>query len=88
VAGSVSDVSIVASVQPASPSDLQHLPDGDRSRAAVKIYTDDELRTANESSGLIADKVVWLGEQWEVQQLQRHVYGIAHYKALAFRVER
>jgi len=88
VAGSSSTAPITASVQPAGPRDLLHLPEGDRTKGAVKIYTDAELSEGDESAGLVPDQITWNGEQWEVQKVWRHALGLGHHKAMALRVER
>ena len=88
VAGASSTSTISASVQPAGPRDLMHLPEGDRTKGAVKIYTDSELSEGDESQGFDPDQITWNGEQWEVQQVWRNALGIGHHKAMAVRVER
>lgn len=87
-AGASSTSTISASVQPAGPRDLMHLPEGDRTKAAVKLYTDSELSEGDESSGLVPDQITWNGEQWEIQKVWRNALGIGHHKGMAIRVER
>lgn len=86
--GTSGNVTVRASVQPLRPNELLHLPEGDRTRAGVKIYSDAELQTADEATGIAADEVTWDGEQWEVQKVSSHFLGLAHYKAIALRRER
>lgn len=86
-----STANIIASVQPFnSGSDkstvLMRLPEGVRTRGLVKVYTDTELRAADESSGIMADRIVWDGYDWEVQLVDHHALGIFHYKAVCARV--
>lgn len=90
VAGSTSQFSITASMQPVKlkHNELLHLPEGDRNRSAVRVYTATELRAANEDNGTISDFVTWEGEQWEVVKVDVWSLGIAHYKAIALRVSR
>ena len=87
-AGASSTSTISASVQPAGPRDLMHLPEGDRTKGAVKLYTDSELSEGNESTGLQPDQIMWNGEQWEVQKVWRNALGLGHHKGMAIRVER
>ncbi len=87
-AGASSTSTITASVQPAGPRDLLHLPEGDRTKAAVKIYTDAEISEGNEASGMPPDQITWNGAQWEVQKVWRHALGLGHHKGMALRVER
>lgn len=86
--GSESQVTITASIQPAGPNELINLPEAQRTKAAIKAYTNDELRTANEGSSLQADRIVYNSEDWEVQKVSQHEFGIAHYKAIAVRLDR
>ena len=90
VAGSTTALSVTASVQPVKlkHDELLHLPAGDRNRAAIRVYTPSELRSANETDGTPADFVTWDGEQWEVVKVDAWTLGIAHYKAIALRVSR
>lgn len=44
--GALTTTAIQASVQPASAEDMQRLPEGQRQTGAVRIYTNDALRTA------------------------------------------
>lgn len=88
VDGVNADTTIRASVQPAAARDLMHLAEGDRTKAAIKIYTDAELSEGNESQALVPDQVEWNGEQWEIQKVWRHALGLGHHKAIALRVER
>lgn len=89
-AGVASQFSISASIQPAKMKheELLHLPEGDRNRSALRVYTPTELRSANEADGTPADFIAWDGEQWEVVKVDVWTLGIAHCKALALRVRR
>jgi hypothetical protein len=89
-AGAQSTVTITASVQPAKPDELQNLSAAARrSSAGIKVYSESELRTADEATGIQADRVSWEGEDWEVQAVSRHrLSNLAHYKALATRMDR
>jgi len=88
--GASSSLSIVASVQPdrPRPDELLHLPEGDRAREGLRLYTATEVRTANETNNTPADMVTWAGEQWEVVKVEKWPASIAHYKALCLRVSR
>ena len=90
VAGSNSQFSITGSIQPAKMKheELLHLPEGDRNRSAIRVYTATELRAANETNQTLADFVTWDGEQWEVVKVDVWTLGICHYKAMALRVRR
>lgn len=55
---------LYASVQPAIGQELLVLPEGLRTRATVKIYTDQELNTAE--NGQTADRIEWRGHVYEI----------------------
>jgi hypothetical protein len=60
-----STVSIIqASVQPASDSDVQTLPEGRRERKAFRLYTNTELLSLQESEN--PDRATIYGEEYEV----------------------
>lgn len=86
--GAVTDTDLFATVQPANARDLQILPEGLRQRDAIKLYTDDAvLRTANQNGQGDADEVVVDGVSYEVQSIARQRAVMAHYKALATRIQ-
>jgi hypothetical protein len=85
-----SDEDILASVQPVSGRDLLRLPEGLRTRDTLAIITDDDLRTANETSGVEADRLVVNGEEWEVVAVDdwTTVPQLGHRDCLAQRADR
>ncbi len=92
VDGASTDADIVASVQPASHRDLLRLPEGLRTRSTVAVITDDDLQTANEALKQAADRIVYQGEEWEVQVVDDWTMGavdqLGHRDCLAQRVDR
>ena len=83
------DVTIVASVQPAGDRDLLRLPEGLRTRKAVMVYTDGDIRTANETAKVMADRIVYQGEEWEIVMIDPFTMPLmAHKEAMAVRVDR
>ncbi len=82
------DTTISASVQEASGDDLQVLPEGERKKETVKVYTETaELRTANQHAGIQADRVVVATIVYEVAHVELRHPLIPHYKALATRLQ-
>lgn len=77
VAGAASMFEITASIQPATPKELQRLPEGDRTTAVVAVWTSTELQAH--------DLVAYGGGNYEVQALERWDLG-GYFKALASRV--
>jgi hypothetical protein len=92
VAGTTSTTTIEANIQPTSKwNDMQALPQGERSRPALKGYTSCEVRMAKEGvNGWGADTFVWKdGETYEIRHVEPWQMGVLdHYKFLAVRKER
>lgn len=91
VPGAESIVQVVCNVQPVLKStDTYLLPEGDRSRATLKIYTKGApIRQRKEGvDGWAADRFYWEGELYEVMKVINYRMGVLdHYKALCARVE-
>lgn len=62
--GASTATTLYASVQPAIGQELMVLPEGLRTRATVKIYTDQELNTAE--NGQAPDRIEWQGHMYEI----------------------
>lgn len=77
---------IVANIQPGLKlNDTQHLPEGERGRLALRIYTSSELRARREGSGgHDADEFIYNGETYVVKWSHYYSMGILnHWKAIA-----
>lgn len=91
VEGSSTDSSIVASVQPASGEELQVLPEGERTKRAIRVYTATELRTTDPQAGTSSDELVISGlvgiddGTYQVQHVEPYYALLAHHKAIAVR---
>lgn len=89
--GEQSVVEIICNVQPIlKSSDTLLLPEGDRSKACLKVYTDGScmlaLREAKE--GHDADRFYWQGDLYEVMKVINYAMGVLdHHKAICMRVE-
>lgn len=85
-AGAVVEHFIVASIQPAKDRDLLRLEEGQRSEGAVMVFTNDDLRTIDESGTEKADRIVHDGFEWEVMKVDRFgEAGIGQTQALCTR---
>lgn len=85
--GAETTLTIMASVQPATPDDMMMLPEGRRERSAYVLFTATPLRTAVEGRHN-ADTLEIYGEAYEVTQVgvwQNNV--LPHYRAIATKVE-
>lgn len=91
VPGVTSLVQVVCNVQPVlKSSDTMMLPEADRSKACLKIYSNGgEIRQFKEGpNGHAADQFFWQGEQYEVMKVINYAMGVLnHYKAICMRVE-
>lgn len=85
---SESTISITASVQPLSRTDLEVLPEGKRQERAFKIYTDTQLFSADTATKKSGDLVVYEGIDYEVYSpLPWRNNIINHYKYLIIKVK-
>lgn len=89
--GVESIVQVVCNVQPVLKlTDTYLLPEADRSRATLKVYTKGaSLRERTEGvNGFAADRFYWKGQLFEVMKVIDYDMGVLnHYKALCMRVE-
>lgn len=79
-----------ASVQPLlKGTDLQMLPEGDRMREVIKIYTTQPLYARSEGvSGQTPDIVIYRNKRYEVMKVIEYTMGaLDHFKAIAVRKE-
>ena len=88
VDGVAEEVTILANVQPTKGSELMALPESDRSRDIIKIYTTDEILGVQEGDGKTSpDLIIWQGNTYEVKLVYVQRMGVLdHTKALAARV--
>jgi hypothetical protein len=91
VPGAETTVQVVCNVQPVlKSSDTIMLPEADRSKACLKVYTKgDALRGLKEGpNGYSADRFMWQGDLYEVMKVINYAMGVLnHYKAICMRVE-
>lgn len=88
VPGESTQVEILANVQPFSDYQVYILPESDRSRNWVWVFSASELRPKKEGeSGHGADRFTWNGELYEVMKSQRFQMRVRdHYEIKAARV--
>ena len=84
-------VTIVANIQPALTNNMMRtLPEGERTKQAIAIYSRQELFMAEEgiATPRKADVVSWDGKQWEVHYSMTYKMGILnHCEAIALRLD-
>jgi hypothetical protein len=84
--GAQTSTTIRASVQPTSPDDLLSLPEGRRTTASYKLYTNNLIQ--EQTSTHDPDVVTLFGEKYEVVKIfnwQNNL--ISHTKAIAVKLE-
>lgn len=91
VPGAETQVLVVGNVQPIlKSSDTIILPEADRSKACLKVYTKgSEMKALREGgNGWAADRFIWEGDLYEVMKVINYRMGVLnHYKAICMRVE-
>ena len=82
------EVVVEVNIQPVKPSEVQMMPESDRTREWYKVYSADLLRTKQEGdNGWAADQFEWQGHRYEVMKVQNYAMGtLDHYRALAARI--
>lgn len=84
--GSTSTLTIRASVQPASPSDVERLPEGMRGRDARRVYTETQLFPVRQGAQpRQADTLVIDGYVYEVADVNYWDKVMPHYRCIAVR---
>ncbi|MNT15594.1 hypothetical protein D3C72_1506570 [compost metagenome] len=77
-----------AAVQPAKPTEVVHLPEGQRTRGAIKLYSDFELYAADVAARRRPDVVTYRGRDYEVAESGIYEgFGLAAWKAIATLLE-
>lgn len=81
------DIYIMATVQPLNEKETQALPEGNRTTATVKVYTDTRLFAERQADGVNQNKADYLeyqGNKWKIIACSSYQSGlISHYKAIA-----
>jgi hypothetical protein len=83
-------LTIKANIQPILKStETQMLPEGDRSKEMVKVYTTSELLQRKEGvSPVQGDTFVFDGKTWEVMKVIAYKMGVlSHFKSICVRRE-
>lgn len=79
-------VTMSASVQPATPRDVQRLPENLREQETIAVFTTYDLRGASVEGRYQGDRVKWEGRDYEVKSVQRWRAAGNYVKALCTRV--
>jgi hypothetical protein len=86
-ADSTTDSEVLAIIAPASPRELEMLPEGERTKEVISVFTKEQLRTLVEGTGgTPADRITYNGKVWEVKQVNDYGSQAGYYFALATRL--
>lgn len=89
VKGQATTMQIYAVIEPLRPREMMILPEGERTRERVRVYTETRLVTAEESAQTMGDRVEYNDRDYEVQQCEVWNDGEdTFYKAIAVLVEK
>lgn len=57
-------------IQPATPRELERLPEGDRDRETITVYSREPLRIGQRPENTVADVILWRGQRYEVVNVE------------------
>lgn len=87
VAGERLPVLFTGNIQPLKGSELMALPESDRTKESIKVYTVETLRTVEELGQLEADLIVWNGNKFQASRTMTYQMGVLdHTKTICFRL--
>lgn len=85
--GAITQIVVQANIQPVRYRDTLLLPEADRTRQAIRIYSSDELREQVEGKW-DADEFDYNGFRYVIMKVQYYGMGtLNHYKAIAYMKE-
>lgn len=89
VDGVEQEVIIQANVQPLKPYEISLMPEADRTRNWIRVYTANYIQTLKEGEGgHAADEFTWNGERYKMMKVDIWQMGtLDHRKGLAVRFE-
>lgn len=86
VPGTVQEVIVEANVQPLKGSELTALPESDRTKESIKVYSVETLKTLEEVSQEEADVIVWEGKKFRAIKAMTYKMGVLdHTKTICVR---
>ena len=84
--GTTSNITIEANWQPLSGDELLNLPENQRTRRSLMIYSEDEIRGENQVSNIPADIITVDSKNYEIQSVKYYKELCEHYEAVAVEV--
>lgn len=74
------EIPIGAVIRPATQKDLERLPEGDRDRGHIKVLSEFQISTGDES--IQPDEVLFMDQRWICVSCDAWKYGPGFYSAL------
>lgn len=71
----------------ATPRELQRLPENDRNRETIVVFTDEELRVSSVARGMRGDVVRYGGARYEVIRRENWEAQAGHFRCFGSRLE-
>lgn len=86
VRGAETSTATSAVVQPSTPKEVEKLPENERTKEAITLYTIDALVASDVSAQRSADLIDWQGRTYEVQRVEDWTSQAKYALAIATRV--
>lgn len=87
IEGLAEEIIVKANVQPLRGHELLSVPEADRTRNWIRLYTEDNIYVVDEKTGFVSDTVIWNGQKYKVVRTETYVMGtLDHTKAIAYRL--
>ena len=87
VPGATSNITIEANWQPLSGKELLNLPELQRTRRSIKVYSEDEIRGLNDVTKIPADIItIEDGSKFEIQNVQYYKELNEHWKGIGVEI--
>lgn len=84
--GSSYEIQVVASVQPLTGRELMRLPEGERTRERMVVFTADALHTQSDDHA--GDEIIIDGDVWEVERVENWSTLGGYWRSFVVRRER
>ncbi len=76
-----------ASIQPLTGEELLRLPEGERTRERIVVFTARRLKTATQAEAASADRVEYQGNQFEVESVESWNERFSYFRCIAAKIE-
>lgn len=80
-----SSFAIDAVVLPSGPKELEQLPENERTKESITVYSTTLLQSSDVSGQLPADVVSWAGRSWRVRLVEDYIVHANYMRAICVR---